>query len=219
MFAVRRTRAGAAGQRIRRSLGSWAVVETGPASAGTWRRACGSVEHLMIEIAMPRTQLDLFADTRPGLAAPSPSAGGWPSTPRGEPQLGLYDARSLLLQRARDAFARGCLDEAVHHYAELHARDPDDVVLAREAAFAANIRHHLAAAASAAPDGRPLALLAVADELASAREDMAAALRRKLLREAALQAATTRATPSSSAVSCRVLPALGGARTRRRSRR
>ncbi|HEY0135312.1 MAG TPA: hypothetical protein VGB85_14610, partial [Nannocystis sp.] len=60
---------------------------------------------------MPRTQLDLFADLRPGVAAPSPSAGGWPATPRGEPQLGLYDARSLLLQRARDAFARGSLDE------------------------------------------------------------------------------------------------------------
>ena len=143
--------------------------------------------HLMVEIDMPRTQLDLFADT--GLAAPSPSAGGWPSTPRGEPQLGLYDARGLLLQRARDAFTRGHLDEAVHHYAELHARDPDDVMLVREATFATKIRQHLAVAASAAPGERPLALLLVADELASARDDTAAALRRRLLREAALQAA------------------------------
>ncbi|HEY0135739.1 MAG TPA: hypothetical protein VGB85_16760, partial [Nannocystis sp.] len=77
-----------------------------------------------------------------------------------------------------------------HHYAELRAREPDDVLLAREATFAANIRQHLTAAASAAPGARPLALLVVADELASSRDEAAAALRRKLLREAALQAAT-----------------------------
>ncbi len=148
-----------------------------------------ALARLVVQIVMPRTQLDLFADSRPGLAAPEPVAGGWPSTPRGEPQLGLYDARSLLLQRARDGFARGSLDEAAHLYAELLARDPADVLLAREATFAANIRQHLAAAASAAPGARPLALLGVADELASAREDAPAALRRKLLREAALQAA------------------------------
>jgi len=139
---------------------------------------------------MPRTQLDLFADTRPVPAAPSPSTDGWPSTTRGEPQLGLYDARSLLLQRARDAFARGRLDEATHHYAELHARDPADLMLVREAELAANIRQHLAVAASAAPAERPLALLAVADELASAHDDAPASLRRQLLCEAASQAAT-----------------------------
>lgn len=138
---------------------------------------------------MPRTQLDLFGDARPVAAGPAPVGGGWPSSPRGEPQLGLYDARSLLLQRARDAFARGELDEAAHDYAELHARDPDDFELAQEAAFAANIRRHLAAAASTARRERPLALLAVADELASARDGAPVVLRRKLLREAALQAA------------------------------
>lgn len=140
---------------------------------------------------MPRTQLDLFADLRPAPAdaGASATAGGWPSTLRDGPQLGLYDARGLLLQRARDALARGRLDEATHDYAELHARDPADLVVVREAAFAANIRQHLAAAASAAPEQRPRALLMVADELASAREDAPAALRRKLLRDAALQAA------------------------------
>lgn len=139
---------------------------------------------------MPRTQLDLFADSRPGPGTPSPRVDDWPSTPRGEAQLGLYDARSLLVQRARDAFARGRLDEAAHHYAELHARDPADLALAHEAAFAANIRQQLAAAAVAAPGERPLALLLVADELASAGEDAPAALRRTLLREAALLAAS-----------------------------
>lgn len=142
---------------------------------------------------MPRTQLDLFADSRPDLAASDPansSALGWPSSNSWEPQLGLYDARGLLVQRARDAFARGSLDEAVHHYAELHAREPGDPQLAREAAFAANIRHHLAAAASTAPAEHPLALLLVADELASLSDDAPAALRRKLLREAASQAAS-----------------------------
>jgi hypothetical protein len=143
----------------------------------------------MVEAGMPRTQLDLFADTRPAPAGPAPAAGGWPSTTRGEAQLGLYDARGLLLHRARDAFARGCLDEAAHHYAELHARDPADLELAREAGFAATIRQHLAAAASAAPGARPGALLEVADELASARDGASAALRRNLLREAALAAA------------------------------
>jgi hypothetical protein len=136
---------------------------------------------------MPGTQLDLFADRGPVEVAGGP----WPAAAPSSGQLSLIDARAVKLAAAREALARGRLDEATHDYAELLRRAPEDAALALEAARAGEVRQQLAAAATAPAEQRPRRLLAVAEALASASGPAPAALRRALLREAASLAAAS----------------------------
>ncbi len=134
-------------------------------------------------------QLDLFGNPAP--SPPAPPAPEPEVTPKLDlpdvlpGQVGLFDARTMLLGRARAAIATADLDAACRDLDALRARCPDDPQVAREALEGHTLRERLARIEAPRTKHRARALLGLANELARAAEPLASLRRRLLARVAA----------------------------------
>lgn len=125
------------------------------------------------------TQLDLFADFL-SKAAPMVEA------PSSAPQLGLFDDRSLLLARAREAIAEGQVEAALGDLAAVRRRYPSDGPLLDRAALLEDLARKLGTIRSEPPRARAEATIDLARREALSRIGPEGA--RRLLRRAAIEA-------------------------------
>ena len=109
----------------------------------------------------------------------------------GLPQVELFHARYLHLQRARRLVAGGHVDLACSAYARLVRVYPGDAVIADEAQGIDALRTMFADALAMPEDARWARLLSIAEQLDPA-SDMLSALRRLVLRYIATEARQTR---------------------------
>jgi hypothetical protein len=109
----------------------------------------------------------------------------------GLPQVELFHARYLHLQRARRLVGGGHVDLACSVYARLIRVYPSDVVIADEAQGIDTLRTMFADALAMPDDARWARLSSIAEQLDPA-SDMLSALRRLVLRYVAMEARQTR---------------------------